>query len=131
MLSIRLDPHKFETLADDLARRLVPRSTRLSSALRQSPRTQARNRHRSRKDSKEARNRRIFDLWLACWTQQEIAEAVGAPQKTIDDVIASFSENGKPANLAKSDRAAAEHATDFDPPAGPTRARARDAHAKG
>ena len=28
------------------------------------------------KDTKEARDKRIFDLWLACWTQEEIAEAV-------------------------------------------------------
>lgn len=68
------------------------------------------------KDAKEARDRRIFDLWLACWTQEEIAAAVGAPQKSVDDVIKGFSENGRPANLAKSDLAAAEHATDFTPP---------------
>ncbi len=28
------------------------------------------------KDTKEARNRRIFDMWMACWTQEEIADAV-------------------------------------------------------
>jgi hypothetical protein len=27
--------------------------------------------------SPEARDKRIFDLWLACWTQEEIAEMVG------------------------------------------------------
>ena len=32
------------------------------------------------KDAKEARNKRIFDLWLACHTQGEIAEAVGVSQ---------------------------------------------------
>jgi hypothetical protein len=68
------------------------------------------------KDAKEARNKRIFDLWLACWTQEEIAEELSTPQKSVDDVIKTFSENGKPANLAKSDRAVADHATDFDPP---------------
>jgi hypothetical protein len=29
------------------------------------------------KDAKEARDRRIFDLWLACWTNKEISEDVG------------------------------------------------------
>ena len=65
------------------------------------------------KDAKEARDRRIFDLWLACHTQEEIAGAVGCPQQTAADRI---TESGKLANLGKSDRAAAEHATDFDPP---------------
>lgn len=68
------------------------------------------------KDSKEARNRRIFELWLACWTQQEIAEAVGAEQKDISRTIEGFSQFGESAVLSKSDRAAAEHATDFDVP---------------
>jgi len=25
------------------------------------------------------------NLWLACWTEEEIAEAVGAPQQTVSD----------------------------------------------
>lgn len=68
------------------------------------------------KDAKESRNKRIFDLWLACWTQQEIADELGCPRKTVDDVIATFGENGRTAILAKSELAAAEHATDFDIP---------------
>lgn len=64
------------------------------------------------KDAKEARDRRIFDLWLACWTQQEIADEVGVTQAEIAKSI----PNGDLAILNKSDRAAAEHATDFDPP---------------
>ena len=31
---------------------------------------------RSVKDDKERRNRKIFDLWLACHTQEEIAKAL-------------------------------------------------------
>ncbi len=65
------------------------------------------------KDAKEKRNRHIFDLWLACHTQQEIANAVGVPQKTVDDTLSEF---GNLANLAKTDRVAAEHATGFEPP---------------
>lgn len=68
------------------------------------------------KDSKEARNRRIFELWLAGWTQQEIGEEVGCPRKTVDDVVVTFGENGNIANLAKTDQSAATHATDFAPP---------------
>ena len=62
------------------------------------------------KDSKAARDKRIFDLWLACWTQAEIAAEVSAPQKTVDDVLA------KMAGLPDSLKPAADHLTDFDPP---------------
>lgn len=65
------------------------------------------------KDAKDARNKRIFDMWLACYTQQEIADAVGIPRKTVDD---TFGEFGDVSKLAKSDQSAAEHATDFTPP---------------
>ena len=65
------------------------------------------------KDSKEARNKRIFDLWLACHTQQEIADDVGVPQNTLSE---SFIENGKVANLDKTDQNAANHELDFDVP---------------
>jgi hypothetical protein len=51
------------------------------------------------KNSKEARDKRIFDLWLACWTQEEIAEALGCPRETTRDLIAPFGEIG---NLAES-----------------------------
>ena len=64
------------------------------------------------KDAKEERDRRIFDLWLACWTQQEIADEIGVTQGEIAKSI----PNGDIAILNKSERAAAEHATDFDPP---------------
>lgn len=64
------------------------------------------------KDSKEQRNKRIADLWLACWTQGEIAEAVGASQPEIAKSI----PNGELAEWNKSDQVAAEHATDFTPP---------------
>lgn len=35
------------------------------------------------KDAKEARNKRIFDMWLACYTQDEIAEQRKIPQVVI------------------------------------------------
>lgn len=67
----------------------------------------------------------IFELWLACWTQAEIAAEVGTPQKTIDDVLAKvepFPDFGKRfharflvAELPDSLKPAALHA-DLDPP---------------
>lgn len=65
------------------------------------------------KDSKEARNKRIFDLWLSCCTQEEIAEREGVDQGDLSKMVKSFMDNG---NLAESHKAAASHVTDFDPP---------------
>lgn len=81
------------------------------------------------KDTKEKQRKQIFDLWLACHTQDEIAVAMGWPQRTVSAETASFSTNGKVADYAKTDEneepafkltkqqlASAEHATDFEPP---------------
>ncbi len=65
------------------------------------------------KDSKEARDKRIFAMWLACHTQQEIAEVEGIPLGTVPGLIEGFHDIG---NLAESKKAAANHATDFEPP---------------
>jgi DNA-binding XRE family transcriptional regulator len=67
------------------------------------------------KDAKEARKQRIFDLWLAGWTQQEIADAVGVDVKSraFTDTFLQF---GNVASLQKTQQSAAEHATDFDVP---------------
>ncbi len=54
-----------------------------------------------------ARDKRIFDLWLACWTQEEIAEECGCDRATVDHVLRET------ADLPKSAKPAAEHATDF------------------
>lgn len=62
------------------------------------------------KDAKEARDRRMFDLWLACWTNEEIADEVGVHKDTVNEVCRNL------ADLPKSDKAHAEHATDFDLP---------------
>jgi hypothetical protein len=50
---------------------------------------------------------------MACHIQQEIAEEVGVSQSEIDR---QFTQNGNLADLGKSDQAASEHATDFEPP---------------
>lgn len=65
------------------------------------------------KDAKEARDRRIFELWLACHTQQEIAESVGRDQSVVSDQVKGFMDFGR---LADSHKAAASHITDFTPP---------------
>ena len=65
------------------------------------------------KDAKEARDKRIFDLWLACYTQQEIANAVGITKQAVEQVCQETA--GLP-KLDKVDQSAAEHATDFTPP---------------
>lgn len=64
------------------------------------------------KDSKEARKQRIFDLWLAGWSQSEIADAVGLTQGEIG-TFANFADSGK---IGKSAQNAANHETDFEPP---------------
>ncbi len=62
------------------------------------------------KDTKDARNKRIFDLWLACWTQEEIAAAVGCDQDTVSEIVR------KSAELPESVKPAACHLTDFEIP---------------
>ena len=65
------------------------------------------------KGAKKARDKRIFDLWLACHTQEEIAGEVGCDQAEVSRLSKAFMQIG---NLADSHKAAASHATDFDPP---------------
>ena len=60
--------------------------------------------------AKEARNRRIFEFWLAGWTEREIAEEVSASAGDIHTVCSEMA--GLP-NLSKPDQSAATHASDF------------------
>jgi hypothetical protein len=48
------------------------------------------------KDAKKKRNRRIFELWLSCHTQEEIAETVGCTHRTVGNVLdtSGFGKNG-------------------------------------
>lgn len=62
------------------------------------------------KDSKEARDKRIFDLWLACFTQEEIAEREAVNKDTVSEICR------KAADLPESDKPTAGHASDFAPP---------------
>jgi hypothetical protein len=54
--------------------------------------------------------RRIFDLWMACHAQEEIAERESVTKETISAICQKMAE------LPKSDKPAADHLTDFDPP---------------
>lgn len=65
------------------------------------------------KDAKEARDERIFDMWLACWTQEEIAKKENVSQPTVAALLSEFPDLEK---LIKAEKAAAEHATDFEVP---------------
>lgn len=65
------------------------------------------------KDAKDARDKRIFDLWLACHTQEEIAEAAGVDQAEVSRASKDFMQID---NLADSHKVAASHLIDFDPP---------------
>ena len=65
------------------------------------------------KDAKDARDKRIFAMWLACRTQQEIADAEGLSQQAVAKITDDFTTFG---NLAESSKAEANHATDFTPP---------------
>lgn len=85
---------------------------RLSKVLSVSDRTVRDWLSRMDKDAKEARDRRIFDLWLACWTNAEIAREVGLSEPQLSEIASNFGIG----NLAKTELAAAEHATNFDPP---------------
>lgn len=55
--------------------------------------------------------KRIFQMWLACFTQEQIAEAVGVHP---EDKAVRVS--GNLADLPSYQKAAAEHATEFEPP---------------
>lgn len=63
------------------------------------------------KDTKEARDKRIFQAWLACRTQQEIADTEGISIGYVNETISSETADLPPVN-----KAASEHATEFTPP---------------
>ena len=47
---------------------------------------------RTIKEEKEAKQKKAREMWLACATQEEIAEAVGVPQTTVDRWSADFTQ---------------------------------------
>ena len=66
------------------------------------------------KDAKAERNKRIFDKWLACWTQEEIADSEGMVQQAIGTILQEFPVLEK---LVKSAQTLATHSEpDWTPP---------------
>lgn len=65
------------------------------------------------KDSKDARNKRIFQFWLACYTQEEIADREGITQQQVTNILTESTNFG---NLAENCKALANHAADFEIP---------------
>lgn len=68
---------------------------------------------RTVKDQKEKRDKRIFDLWLACYTQEEMANEVGVPRETVRNQVDGFGQTVLENQKAKT---LADHTVDFDPP---------------
>jgi hypothetical protein len=66
---------------------------------------------RTVKDNRDRRDRKIFDMWLACHTQKKIAEACGCPRQTVADQLQVLPDRFSKTESAK---AAASYATDFD-----------------
>jgi hypothetical protein len=64
------------------------------------------------KDSKEKRDRRIFDMWLACYTGAEIAAECNVSEGEVSKTLDSF----RSADLPDGKKAAASHAVDFEAP---------------
>lgn len=62
------------------------------------------------KDSKDARNKRIFDLWLSCHTQEEIAERENVAKSQVNEICSEM------ANLPESNKPTANHLVDFEVP---------------
>ena len=63
---------------------------------------------RTLKEEKERKKETAFNLWLACHTQEEIAEAVDMTQQTIADWMKDFTEKLTANNSV--------NFSDFDPP---------------
>lgn len=71
---------------------------RLQKVLSVSPRTVQNWLSRIDKDTKEQQKKKVFDLWMQCWTQEEIAEEVGMSIGSVNEIC---SENAKLQNLNK------------------------------
>ena len=64
----------------------------IAEALGVSPSTISSWLSRTIKDEKERKKKAVFDLWLACHTQEEIAEQIDVPRRTVAEWIRSFGE---------------------------------------
>jgi len=84
------------------------------------------------KDNRERRDATVFELWLACHTEQEIADKVGMGRDAVHDVLCQYGsfrlgtnpgdfseiedEAERLAEIERTNRAAAEYRTDFEVP---------------
>lgn len=48
-----------------------------------------------RQKEDDVRDQKILDLWLRCWTQEEIADETGVTQQTIANKVESITKNSK------------------------------------
>ena len=63
---------------------------------------------------REEESRRIYELWMACYTQQEIADAMGIERSVITRKIESLVQNGKASEMHQT--LPFERDSDFTPP---------------
>jgi len=82
-------------------RERTAKKTQLAKILSVSERTVARWLDRIDKDTKADRDKRIYDMWLACHTQEEIAEAVEVSRDVVRD---SFGDFGQLSKIPKSNK---------------------------
>ena len=75
--------------------------TRLPSILSVSPRTIGRWSRRIDKDAKDAQQREAFGLWLACHTQESIADRLGVPQQTVARWLEDLTDFRQMAKIGK------------------------------
>jgi DNA-binding CsgD family transcriptional regulator len=86
----------------------------IAGTLSISPRTVNNYLHDIDRQLREERKQAIFGMWMACYSQEEIAAEVGVTQKTIGNHIATFSNNGTVSTFTKSRRFAVDDS--FAPP---------------
>ena len=68
------------------------------------------------KDAKDARDKRIFSKWLACWTQDEIGDSEGMDHSQISRILCEFPILE---NITKSHQTLATYSEpEWTPPAG-------------
>lgn len=68
---------------------------------------------RTVKEERDRRNEKIRELWMACERQEAIAEACGCSVMTVNGIVQDFYKRVSENQTVK---AAASHATDFEPP---------------
>ena len=68
---------------------------------------------RTVKEEKDRRNQTIFEMWLACYTQEEIANAVNTTHQNVSALTDNFATSVLKNQNCK---AAASHATGFKAP---------------